>query len=72
MMGLLGILPAIPSTEWLRLIGAFTLTEQPMSEPLSLFVLFPFPNSPVKLFAKFSLSNCVWLTTGRWTQWLQS
>jgi hypothetical protein len=72
MMGFLGILTLIPSTLRLRAVRAFTLTELPTREPIGFFVLFPFSDSPAKLFAKFSLRNCTCLTTGRWTQWLQS
>jgi NO-binding membrane sensor protein with MHYT domain len=29
------------------------------------------PGNPRKLCARFSLSNCAQLTTGRWTRWLR-
>jgi signal transduction histidine kinase len=48
-MGFLGILATIPSTQWLRCVRAFTLTELPTREPIGFFVLFPFSDSPAKL-----------------------
>jgi hypothetical protein len=117
MMGFLGILTLIPSTQRLRAVRAFTSAAKLTLTPVSRFVLLPssvfqliedqlfairerlfsftasvssqvsiwslhytemvgsclsLSYSPRKLFAKFSLRNCTCLTTGRWTQWLQS